>query len=225
MLQQRPMTTRAWPSAIALVAVNLAPLYGVLHLGWRIFPLLALYWMETIVIGAFYVLRILCAMPGRAGWWYRNLLTVPYFCILYGGFAALLGLMLFALFGDTGMDGPQLAWELPRLVAGMLRDDSLWLALLALAGSHLFSFLWDYLGHGEFRRLTPDQIANQPYGRHAALLVALFAGVFPAWLLDYPLWTFFLLVALKIAGGLYSLSREQQVTVASAEDARPAGPV
>jgi hypothetical protein len=203
MLQQRSMT--ALPSALALVAANLVPIYGVLFLGWRIFPLLALFWMETIVVGAFYVLRILLATPGQGRWWNRNLPTALYFCLPYGAFAMLLGLLLFALFGDTGMSAPQLTWELPRLALELLLMESFRYSLYALAGSQLFSFLWDYLGQGEFRRWTPEQVANQPYGRHAVLLAALFVGVFPAWLLNYPLWALVLLIVLKSVGDLYNL--------------------
>jgi len=185
----------------------------VLFLGWRIFPLLALFWMETIVVGAFYILRILCAMPGSRRWWFSNPATAIYFCLPYGAFVVFLGLLLFSLFGDTGMEGPQLAWESPRLVAELLRDDSVRYSLYALTGSHLFSFLWDYLAGGEFRRLTPEQVANQPYGRHAVLLVALCAGIVPAWLTNYSFWALVLLVVLKTTGDLYGLFRAGRVPV------------
>jgi len=40
------------PSLAALVIANAIPLVGVLFLGWTVFPLVFLYWLENVVVGA-----------------------------------------------------------------------------------------------------------------------------------------------------------------------------
>lgn len=51
------------PSVLALTAANLIPVVGVLWLGWQVFALLLLFWLENVVVGAFTVLRMLAARP------------------------------------------------------------------------------------------------------------------------------------------------------------------
>ncbi len=41
-------------SAIALIAANSIPLFGVIFLGWRVFPILLIYWIENVVVGVHY---------------------------------------------------------------------------------------------------------------------------------------------------------------------------
>ena len=43
------------PSLAALVIANAIPLVGVLFLGWTVFPLVLLYWLENVVVGGFNV--------------------------------------------------------------------------------------------------------------------------------------------------------------------------
>ena len=53
---------KASPLALAaLVAVNLVPLVGVAFLGWRLYDVMLLYWLENGVIGAFTLARMVTA--------------------------------------------------------------------------------------------------------------------------------------------------------------------
>ena len=54
---------RMTPPVLALVAANLVPLYGVLFLGWEVFQVVLLFWMENVVVGVFFILRLLTARP------------------------------------------------------------------------------------------------------------------------------------------------------------------
>jgi hypothetical protein len=47
------------PSATVLVAGNLVPFAGVLFLGWDVFAVVFLPWLEDVVVGLFNVLRLL----------------------------------------------------------------------------------------------------------------------------------------------------------------------
>jgi hypothetical protein len=54
------------PSAIALIAANVLPLFGVIFLKWDAFSIVALYWTENVVIGAINVLKMITCSPDEA---------------------------------------------------------------------------------------------------------------------------------------------------------------
>ena len=53
------------PSLTALVIANAIPLVGVLFIGWTVFPLVFLYWLENVVIGGFNVAKLSLPPSGR----------------------------------------------------------------------------------------------------------------------------------------------------------------
>jgi hypothetical protein len=55
------------PSLIALVVANAFPIFGVLFLGWTVFPLVLLYWLENVVVGSYNVVKLVLAQP-RQPW-------------------------------------------------------------------------------------------------------------------------------------------------------------
>lgn len=57
----------ALPSTVLLVAANLVPLVGVLFLGWSLWTILVLYWLENGVIGFFNVLKMAAARGSAMG--------------------------------------------------------------------------------------------------------------------------------------------------------------
>ena len=195
-------------SAWALVAANLLPLAGVLFWGWDVFPLLALFWMENVVIGALNVLRMLCADPADAALWGGKLFMVPFFSFHYGIFAAVHGAFVFSMFGKKyDMDG---IWPLEPVMSAA-QDYGLWLPLAVLLASHLFSFFWNYLYRGEFRRARLAELMVKPYGRVIVLHVTVLIGGFAAMALGSPLWALLLLIALKIGLDLKAHLKEHSL--------------
>jgi hypothetical protein len=55
-----------------LIAANLVPIYGVVFLGWEVFPLLLLFWLENLIIGMYNVLKMMLAIPDNAANWVVN---------------------------------------------------------------------------------------------------------------------------------------------------------
>ncbi len=51
-------TPAAKQSNLSLIIANLIPIYGVLFLGWKVFDVVIFYWLETIIIGLFNVIKI-----------------------------------------------------------------------------------------------------------------------------------------------------------------------
>lgn len=197
------------PAVWVLVAANLVPLYGVLALGWEVFPVVVLFWMENVVIGALNALRILIAAPGAAAW-FPKLFLGGFFCIHYGLFTAVHGLFVFALFGgEPYRERPDGLWD-DLALRRVLAEYTLWPALAALAASHAFSFLYNYLGRGEFRSASPAALMLAPYGRVVVLHVTLLVGGLLIQALRSPLWALVLLIALKTALDLRAHVREHR---------------
>jgi len=189
---------RLWrsPSAWFLFAANLVPLYGVLLHGWPVLPVIVLFWLENVIIGVLNVARILLA--GAGGAMSGRLLVAAFFCVHYGLFTAGHGLFVFSLFG--GETYRALVHGLWTIDAARLaiNEFALWLPLAALALSHLFSMLWNYLYQGEYRRADTKTLMHAPYGRIVVLHLALIGGGFLVQTLHSPVLGLVLLIALKI---------------------------
>ncbi len=209
----------AWltPTAVALIAANLVPLYGVVALGWKVFPIVLLFWLENVIVGAFSCLRLLTLAPKDPTLWVVKLFAIPFFTFHYGMFTYIHGVFVFALFGRGLVQHS--GFPTPKLVAGVLGDYHLWPAALALVASHGFSYAWNYLGKGEFRRPTIGALMARPYARVFVLHIAIIGGGFLIMLLNTPTAGLVLLVALKIAMDLFAHTKEHAHAAKGAERA------
>jgi uncharacterized protein DUF6498 len=194
-------------SAWALIAANLLPLYAVLFWNWEVFPLLVLFWMENVIIGALNAARMLTLDPRDAALWVGKLFMVPFFCFHYGLFTLVHGMFVFAMFGQGAMSQD----ALPASALRVLEAWNLWLPLGALVASHLFSFFWNYLYRGEFRRAALSELMVQPYKRVMILHLTILIGGFGAMALGSPLWALVVLVAIKVGLDLHAHRKEHRV--------------
>jgi hypothetical protein len=197
-------------SAWVLVAANLVPLAGVLAWNWSVFALIALFWMENVIVGVFFALRMLLADPRDPALWAAKAFLVPFFCFHYGMFTAIHGLFVFGLFGGKAYDPHGLQVLEPAL--RVAQDLGLWLPLAALLASHGFSFLWNYLWRGEFRRAKLTELMARPYGRVVVLHMAIILGAIGTLALGSPLWALLVLLALKIGLDLKAHLKEHSTS-------------
>ncbi len=200
----------AWlrPSVLALVAANLLPLGGVLFLGWVVFPLVFLFWLENVIVGGFNVLKMLAADAGSAAAWAAKVFMIPFFCVHYGLFCFVHGVFVVALFGrgvvsPEGFPSPGTFWQ-------VLQTQHLGWAALGLGVSHGLSYVLNFLRGGEYRQAKLDGLMMAPYARVVVLHLAILAGGFLILSLGSPLWALILLLALKVAVDLRAHLRERQ---------------
>jgi hypothetical protein len=118
------------------------------------------------------------------------------------------GMFVIALFGGrrVGANG----FPTPAFVASLITEYHLWWAVLALAASHSFSFLTNYLGRGEYRTVTLQTLMSRPYGRVVVLHLAIIGGGFLLVSLGSPVAGVALLVALKIGLDIHAHAREHR---------------
>ena len=174
---------------ICLLAANSIPLFGVLFAGWDAFYIVLLYWAENLAVGFYNVLKIAFAKVPEPAAHLGKLFMIPFFIIHFGGFTAVHGMLVLAMFqkdsGDimSGGDWPCFLVFVQMLLrvigkAYSIITPQMRLALLALFVSHGVSFVYNYLIKGEFARVTPDKLMMQPYGRVIVMHIAIIAGGF-----------------------------------------------
>lgn len=189
-------------SSFALVVANLLPLFGVLLLGWDAFSIVALYWVENIVIGVIHVLKMLACRRQRSR------LLIPFFALHYGFFCFIHGALILAIF-DSARFGGSPADEV-REFARLFTEQHLWWAIVALAVSHLYSFAANFVGEQEYRQWGFSELMTQPYGRIMVLQIAILFGGWMAMALGSNFSLLFLLIVGKTLFDLNLHLREHQ---------------
>lgn len=186
------MIKQLLPSIIPLILVNLLPIYGVLFLGWSTFEIILMYCFETIIIGVFNVFKMLFA--GNGGW--TKVIFIPFFMFHYNMFAFIQTAFV-SIFFAAGLDNK-------TKVADVLFSDptSIGWFLFVLAGSHLVSFIYNYLWRGEYKDKTVDRLMLSPYGRIVIQQFTVIIGGVLITAFDSPIAMLVLLVVLKTIADL-----------------------
>jgi len=190
-----PYCCSVTPSLVALVVANALPILGVLFLGWTVFPLVLLYWLENVVVGGFNVAKLLMAQPREPAYWLGKLFLIPFFVVHFGGFTYVHGVLVVAFFGPKGMQ----PFDLLTAVPAAIRANQLGWGVLSLVVSHGLSFYWNYLKNGEYQRASLNALMGQPYGRVIVLHLTVLFGGWVVMALGSPLFALVLLVGLKTA--------------------------
>jgi hypothetical protein len=195
-------------SVLALLAANLFPLAGVIFLGWDVFPLMVLFWMENLVIGIYTVFKMLLIPHNNANW-AAKLSIIPFFCVHYGIFTLVHGIFVFVLFGGylTGVSSPidpaeawQRVWDYQLVWGGLI-----------LLISHGVSLFRNYIGAGEYKQSKLNQVMGQPYGRVIILHVTILFGGFLMMILGSPVIGLILLIVLKTVIDIRAHLREHGI--------------
>lgn len=201
-------------SLVALVVANVFPLVGVLAWHWDAGAVVLLYWWENLIVGFYAMLRMALAPPDKGNSQAAKVFMIPFFCIHYGGFCAVHGGLLLALFGAEGVHerifpshqdmwwGPFIFLQLlAHVIAAAWNRLARWAgwALVAIAVSHGISFVRNYWLGSERRGTTLTNEMFRPYGRIVLLHLCILFGAFLAVAVGSPLPVLMLLVVVKTA--------------------------
>ncbi|MBN2182396.1 MAG: hypothetical protein JW715_10820 [Sedimentisphaerales bacterium] len=196
---------------LALLAVNIIPLIGVVFLRWSAFYIVLLYWAENLAVGFYNILKMAFAKVSRPAEHLGKLFMIPFFTIHYGGFTAVHGFFVLAMFGKDGQGPPignetwpcflvfvQMLFNIIRQIM-MTIPPSVRLAVLSLFASHGISFVVNYLIKGEYTRTNPGKLMGQPYVRVFVMHITILGGGFLTMALGSPVALLLILVILKTA--------------------------
>jgi hypothetical protein len=111
-----------------------------------------------------------------------------------------IGVFVFVLLGgkrwhSMGRSGPFKG--MAEMIGQIVHSGAFWF-VLAIIGSHLFSFATNYLGKGEFRRMNGAQLMAAPYGRIVVLHIAILFGAFATMAFGNSVFLLILLIIGKI---------------------------
>ncbi|MBN2592164.1 MAG: hypothetical protein JXA81_01555 [Sedimentisphaerales bacterium] len=180
-----------------------------MFLGWNAFYVVLLYWTENIVIGFYNVLKMVLAAVPHPIAHLGKLFLIPFFIVHYGGFTAIHGFFVLALFHDGGQGPPmgRMDWPCFLVFVQMLFNvvkymysvvpSQVRLAVLALFVSHGVSFVQNYLLKREYTTARPDKLMGSPYGRVVVMHIAIIAGGFLTMVAGSPAPLLVVLVGLK----------------------------
>jgi len=196
------------PTVLLLVFANLVPLYGLFFLHWQIFPILLLFWIENVIVGIFNILKMLLASPSNAGSWVAKIAMIPFFCFHYGMFTLVHGVFVFVVFGGFFTSGAGFPDE--SSLFEVVGSAQLGWAILALFLSHLVSFVFNYIGKGEYKKAALQELMGQPYGRVVILHLTILIGGFLVMSLGSPVFALLILVFLKIFVDVQAHVREHK---------------
>ncbi|HEV2005189.1 MAG TPA: DUF6498-containing protein [Candidatus Limnocylindrales bacterium] len=214
-------------TAIALVVANAIPLIGVVLFGWSLWTILVLYWVENGIVGFWTVPKILLAQgspfgglvglassrfgqlgdgrpaalglaaaevaAGAAGTVLNGWLRVPltlFFLVHYGLFWLVHGIFVFGLPTFPALAGGDNEF-------GEIVWSSVAIGAVAMFISHGASFLFTYLGRGEYLRTSAVAQMAAPYGRVVVLHLTILFGAYLAALIGAPIGALIILVVLK----------------------------
>jgi hypothetical protein len=197
----------------------------VIFLGWNVWTILVLYWVENGIVGLLNIPKLLLAAgPDPAapttGMWgigvgseplggsTAKAALVPFFLLHYGIFwlvhgIFILTLPMFQAFGAIGpgfFGGPVFGDVPSDGGAGIMSDPgAIAVVLIGLFFSHGISYRLNYIGRGEYLRTSVVRQMAAPYGRLVILHVTIILGGMAIALTGAPAAAVLVLVLLKTA--------------------------
>ncbi len=202
------------PLAILVLLVDLLPIIAVLLFGWGATPLVALYWLENLVIGGVTILRMLGAVFGNILNLFGVMFLVPFFTLHYGMFCFGHGVFIRSFANDGSTVGDA---DMGGLVSWALNSgQGMTLFVGAIILVNLVLYISDYVLKGGFRRAELGAEMFAPYGRIVTLHVAIILGAFIAIGTNEPLVGVLLLIFLRVVFGvIVSAMRQRKLDKAS----------
>lgn len=186
------------PLSWASLAVDVLPILAVIAFSWGPTPLVALYWLENLVIGLFTIARMVGSAMVNILNLGMALFMAPFFFFHYGAFCYGHGIFLNA-FAAGGGDLPE-PLGLVNWAAGTA-PEMIWF-VGAIVAVNLAFLVFDFFGRGEFKTTNPGTEMFAPYGRIVTLHIAIILGAALAFSMDEPLLGVLLLILIRVVFGI-----------------------
>lgn len=196
-------------SSYVLIAANFIPLIGVLFYDWDAILVLALFWIENLIIGAFNLIRIILA--GIVQKDSSAVFTSVFFAIHYGVFCAIHGQILTVLinypeikYTDYFPEISQGFFEIFLDGAAVLLSfidnlaPAIWLGITALILSRLVSFIENFILDGQVFTTKVSKLMAQPYGQIVVMHIGIIVGAILLEKFNSPIWLLVVIVIFKI---------------------------
>ncbi len=198
------------PVAWLILAVDLFPIYAVLVFGWGAAPLVFLYWLENLVIGAVTLARMMAtAMQEHPVGLIAMLFVGPFFVFHYGMFCFVHGVFVhvFATMNTGG--SPDFLGPIRLIQSALNSAPHMTLFIMAIIALQAFLFVRDFLMRGQYRETTIQEEMMAPYGRIIVLHFGLFVGMAAMIALGQPMLGILALILLRAVWGIFLTMRRR----------------
>lgn len=214
-------------SLAALIVANLVPLVGVLFFGWDHILVIALFWIENLIIGGFNLVRMLGAIAvnkseRKKG--FSNLFHPAFFVVHYGLFCAVHGSILWEMldlgelpktelanstwnegFASIFIDGASVFQGFVALYSPII-----WLGIVSLFLSRLVSFIENFILKGEVFEATVNKLMGRPYGQIVIMHAGIILGALAIDKWGNSLWLLLVIVGFKIVVDVATHKRQHK---------------
>lgn len=196
-------------SSYVLVAANLIPLIGVVFYDWDAILVLALFWIENLIIGAFNVIRVAAAGVVQKD---RSAFFIgPFFVLHYGLFCAAHGKILAELIGYAQIEYTDYFSEISFGLFELFMEGAavflsfvnnlapaIWLGIVALLLSRLVSFIENFILAGEIFNTRVGKLMVEPYNQILIMHAGIIIGAIFLEKLGSPIWLLVTIVIFKM---------------------------
>jgi Family of unknown function (DUF6498) len=153
---------------LSILLVNAIPIIGVFVLGWNVFQLICIFWIESLLIGVFNIAKMAIAQKPSKGSTMMKVASkvglMMFFCLHYFFFLLIVGAFVFSMVIDKHqLDFTRYDYKL---------------IILMLIGGCTASFITDYILPKKYLSASPSELLVAPYGRVLVLIALIFAGGF-----------------------------------------------
>lgn len=186
------------PLAWLSLGTDLVPIIAIILFQWGPTPLVALYWLENLVIGGYTILRLAGSAVTGLGNLLIALFMIPFFTLHYGMFCYGHGIFIKSFSGDAGGGAGYMDVVNWALGSG---EGMVWFVAV-IAASNMVFYLVDFIGKGELRRTNPAAEMFAPYGRIVTLHVAIILGAFLSIATRQPLLGVLVLIVIRVVFGI-----------------------
>lgn len=203
------------PMAWIILAVDLFPIIAVLTLGWGAVPLVFLYWLENLIIGAVALARMMGASVrnGLAGLASMGFIG-PFFIVHYGMFCFVHGVFV-SVFANINAAGEPFGGSsgfptpISLIEQALSSGPNMTWFILAIIAVQVILFAQDYIGRGEYLKTSIEAEMSAPYGRIVVLHIGIFAGAFAMAALGEPMLGILALILLRAFWGVFLTVRRR----------------
>lgn len=196
-------------SISTLIIANLIPLIGALFFDWNAILILALFWIENLIIGGFNIIKM--SSLGAYNKEPKALFIIAFFTFHYGAFCSIHGAILWDILGLDDIEtatyfssewmgvGELFAEGVIVLLAFIDKfEPQIWLGIAALVMSHLVSFIEHFILRGGIFKGEAKDLMAAPYSQILILHAGLIIGAAAVEKFGSPLWLLVVIIVFKI---------------------------
>lgn len=219
------MNVKASVSVFALIVANLVPLIGALFFNWDATLILALFWIENLIIGAFNLIKMF-----SLGVYHKDtsaFFKSVFFTFHYGAFCSVHGVILWDILGLAELDktlyfSSESMGVLTIFTEGAVVlfafidkfEPQIWLGIVALLISHFVSFIEHFILRGNIFKNNAKELMMKPYVQIFILHAGLIFGAAAVEKFGSHIWLLIIIVLFKVTVDLVLHVRRHNKTQA-----------